>query len=68
MRLNHLVEGNNEGGFPLPEDGQRLERLGLKTMHNIHYQNGYVTHRRTPHTQVAGGRGGREGEKRGGGG
>lgn len=24
-------------------------------MHNVHHQNGYVTHGGTPHTQVAGG-------------
>lgn len=52
---SYLVEGNNKGSFPLLQDRKRLEGLGLQPVHNVHHQNGYVTHGGTPHTQVAGG-------------
>ena len=39
----HLVEGDNERCLLLLQQVDGLYRLGLKTMHDVHDQDGYVT-------------------------
>lgn len=42
-RVTHLIQGDNEGTLFLLQQVDRLERLRLQTVHDVHHQDGDVT-------------------------
>lgn len=51
-RPTHLIERHNEGTLFLLEQVDRLERLGLQTVHDVHHQDGDVAQRAASVPQV----------------
>lgn len=51
-RLTHLIQGDDEGTLFLLQQVDRLERLRLQPVHDVHHQDGDVTQRAASIPQV----------------